>query len=157
MTVSSGPGDAAVPVVAGHREVGAEPPEKAGFKSDLASSGSRLGRAGSRDRSLAAEGTLVERGIDGHARRVQRAARRSAVPDVVGKHRDAATESLNTAGLRPTFAERETADEDPGTVLEKTPKAGSKAPKDSRSSSSSPRRRPTSRCRTSRPTPSTTR
>jgi beta-lactam-binding protein with PASTA domain len=80
--------------------------------------------------SSPAQGTLLERGetvtlvVSSGPEEVQ-------VPDVVGKDRDAATEALNAAGLRPTFTERETPDEDPGTVLEQTPKAGEKAPKDS--------------------------
>jgi beta-lactam-binding protein with PASTA domain/predicted Ser/Thr protein kinase len=131
LTVSGGPGDAAVPDVVGLTEKSAQNRlEKAGFKSR-----SRLEASDAVEKGRVIEvspptGSLLERGqtvtlvVSGGPEEV-------AVPDVVGKDRDAATESLNEAGLRPTFSERETADEDPGTVLEQTPKAGAKAAKDS--------------------------
>jgi eukaryotic-like serine/threonine-protein kinase len=131
LTVSGGPGDAAVPDVVGLTEKSAQNRvEKAGFKSR---SRTETSDSVEQDRVIEVSpptGTLLERGqtvtlvVSSGPEEVQ-------VPDVVGKDRDAATEALNAAGLRPAFTERETADEDPGTVLDQTPKAGEKAPKDS--------------------------
>jgi beta-lactam-binding protein with PASTA domain/predicted Ser/Thr protein kinase len=131
LTVSGGPGDAPVPDVVGLTENSAQNRvEKAGFKSRSRNEISDSVEQGRVIESSPPQGTLLERGqtvtlvVSSGPEEVQ-------VPDVVGKDRDAATEALNAAGLRPTFTERETPDEDPGTVLEQTPKAGEKAPKDS--------------------------
>jgi eukaryotic-like serine/threonine-protein kinase len=131
LTVSGGPGDAAVPDVVGLTEKSAQNRvEKAGFKSRSRTETSDSVEKGRVIEVSPPTGTLLERGqtvtlvVSNGPEEVQ-------VPDVVGKDRDAATEALNAAGLRPTFTERETPDEDAGTVLEQTPKAGAKAPKDS--------------------------
>jgi serine/threonine-protein kinase len=131
LTVSGGPGDAAVPDVVGLTEKSAQNRvEKAGFKSRSRTETSDSVEQGRVIEVSPPTGTLLERGqtvtlvVSSGPEEVQ-------VPDVVGKDRDAATEALNAAGLRPAFTERETSDEDPGTVLEQTPKAGEKAPKDS--------------------------
>jgi eukaryotic-like serine/threonine-protein kinase len=131
LTVSGGPGDAAVPDVVGLTEKSAQNRlEKAGFKSRSRAETSDSVEKGRVIEVSPPTGTLLERGqtvtlvVSSGPEEVE-------VPDVVGKDRDAATESLNGAGLRPTFTERESSDEDPGTVLEQTPKAGSKAAKDS--------------------------
>jgi eukaryotic-like serine/threonine-protein kinase len=134
LTVSGGPGDAAVPDVVGLTEKSAQNRvEKAGFKSRSRTETSDSVEQGRVIEVSPPTGTLLERGqtvtlvVSSGPEEVQ-------VPDVVGKDRDAATEALNAAGLRPAFTERETPDEDPGTVLEQT--------------SSSPSSRPTSRCPT---------
>jgi beta-lactam-binding protein with PASTA domain/predicted Ser/Thr protein kinase len=131
LTVSGGPGDAAVPDVVGLTEKSAQNRlEKAGFKSRSRDETSDTVEKGRVIEVSPPTGTLLERGQT-VTLVVSSGPEEVAVPDVLGKDRDAATESLNAAGLRPTFSERETADEDPGTVLEQTPRAGGKAPKDS--------------------------
>jgi len=131
LTVSGGPGDAAVPDVVGLTEKSAQGRlEKAGFKSRSRAETSDSVEKGRVIEVSPATGTLLERGQT-VTLVVSSGPEEVAVPDVVGKDRDAATESLNNAGLRPTFSERESSDEDPGTVLEQTPKAGEKAAKDS--------------------------
>jgi eukaryotic-like serine/threonine-protein kinase len=131
LTVSAGPGDAAVPDVEGLTQKSAEGRlEKAGFKSRVRDETSDTVEKGRVIEVSPPTGTLLERGQT-VTLVVSSGPEEVAVPDVVGKDRDAATESLTAAGLRPAFSERETADEEPGTVLEQTPKAGEKAAKDS--------------------------
>jgi eukaryotic-like serine/threonine-protein kinase len=131
LTVSAGPGEAAVPDVEGLTQKSAEGRlEKAGFKSRTRQETSDTVENGRVIEASPPQGSLLQRGQT-VTLVVSSGPEEVAVPDVVGKDRDAATESLTSAGLRPSFSERETADEEPGTVLEQTPRAGEKAAKDS--------------------------
>ena len=58
---------------------------------------------------------------------VSRGPRKVEVPDVVGMDRDEAERLLEARGLQVTFTEREDEEKEPGTVLEMSPAAGTKA------------------------------
>jgi serine/threonine-protein kinase len=80
--------------------------------------------------STPVQGTLLEKGqtvtlvVSSGPEQVE-------VPDLVGKDRADATDELTTAGLKANITEKETTDEDPGTVLEQDPKAGTQVAKGS--------------------------
>jgi serine/threonine-protein kinase len=64
--------------------------------------------------------------------RVSRGVEQVAVPDVVGQSEDDARSALESAGLRVgQVTEQESADEEPGTVLEQDPAAGDRVDRDS--------------------------
>jgi beta-lactam-binding protein with PASTA domain len=60
---------------------------------------------------------------------VSRGKQKVAVPDVTGRSRDEAEQLLRDAELESAVTERESADADPGTVLEQNPGAGAQVPK----------------------------
>jgi serine/threonine-protein kinase len=131
LVVSAGPGEAPIPEVVGLTQKSAENRLKdAGFKSRTTQDTSDTVEKGRVIDSAPPQGSLLEKGQT-VTLTVSSGPEEVAVPDVVGKNRDDATQTLTDAGFKPTFQERETLDADPGTVLEQTPKGGAKAAKDS--------------------------
>jgi serine/threonine-protein kinase len=131
LVVSAGPGEVAIPEVVGLTQKSAENRlTDAGFKSRTTQDTSDTVEKGRVIDSSPPQGSLLEKGQT-VTLTVSSGPEEVAVPDVVGKSRDDATQTLTNAGFKPTVQERETLDEDPGTVLEQTPKGGAKAAKDS--------------------------
>jgi eukaryotic-like serine/threonine-protein kinase len=126
ITVSSGPGEAAVPVVQGMPADEAEAELRdAGFRSERRQEFSDTVRAGRVIGTNPAEGTSVRKGTS-VTLIVSRGRERVAVPDLVGRSRDEAERLLGEAELQPAFREREDADAEPGTVLEQDPAPGTR-------------------------------
>ncbi|MGH2946612.1 MAG: PASTA domain-containing protein [Solirubrobacteraceae bacterium] len=124
ITVSTGPGQAPIPSVAGLprreaedrlREAGFEPEVERAFSDEV-----EEGRVIS---SSPSEGTTVELGTT-VTLRVSRGRQPVEVPDVVGDTEENARSALEAAGLTVETTDRESEDEEPGTVLEQDPAAG---------------------------------
>jgi eukaryotic-like serine/threonine-protein kinase len=131
LLVSSGPGETAVPEVVGLTQKSAEGRlEKAGFNSKARTATSDTVETGRVIDSTPAQGTQLERGQT-VTLVVSSGPQEVAVPDVVGKDSDDATNELTSAGLKASISEKETSDEDPGTVLAQDPKAQTKVAKGS--------------------------
>ena len=125
ITVSSGPGEASVPSVAGLPVDEAEARlQEAGFET-------RVEREFSddvqRNRVIATQpgpGSVIERGTE-VTLQVSRGPEPVEVPDVVGESEDDARDALQAAGLTVgEVTEQESTEEEPGTVLEQDPAAG---------------------------------
>jgi serine/threonine-protein kinase len=124
LTVSSGPGQAAVPAVQGRTQPQAsEALRRAGFRvaadhvyDDDVPSGRVIS-------SAPGQGTLAERRST-VTLTVSRGPRPVTVPDVEGLDRAAAQDELTARGLQVGLTHRETAAADPGTVLEQSPAGG---------------------------------
>jgi beta-lactam-binding protein with PASTA domain/predicted Ser/Thr protein kinase len=124
ITVSSGPGEAPVPTVAGMpADAAADELREAGFEPERRGEFSDTVRRGRVIETNPAEGTTVRRGST-VTMIVSRGREQVAVPDVVGRSRDEAERLLGDAELQAAFTEREDADAEPGTVLEQDPAAG---------------------------------
>jgi serine/threonine protein kinase len=123
LTVSTGPGEAPVPAVVGMpRDEAEQRVRDAGFDVRVEQ---RFSEDVARGRVISvapAEGTVIERGST-VTLRVSRGRERIDVPDVVGDSEENARSALEGAGLQVTVESRETADADPGTVLEQDPAA----------------------------------
>ena len=125
INVSTGPGEATVPTVAGLPTDEAEAQlSDAGFKTrDERQYSNRVERG----RAIGTQpeaGSVVERGTT-VVLVVSRGVEQVAVPDVVGDSEDEARSELEDAGLRAgDVTEQENADEEPGTVLEQAPAPG---------------------------------
>jgi serine/threonine-protein kinase len=121
--VSTGPGEAPVPAVVGMpRDEAEQRVRDAGFDVRVEQ---RFSEDVARGRVISvapAEGTVIERGST-VTLRVSRGRERIEVPDVVGDSEENARSALEGAGLQVTVESRETADADPGTVLEQDPAA----------------------------------
>jgi eukaryotic-like serine/threonine-protein kinase len=126
ITVSTGPGEAPVPTLAGLPEAEAEDQvREAGFKPKVEREFSDSVRKGRVIDSSPAAGTSLERGST-VTLRVSRGAEQVAVPDVVGETEENARSALEGAGLRAGEVTEEESDEEPGTVIEQSPAAGGK-------------------------------
>jgi len=128
--VSSGPGDATIPFVRGSPRAQAERRLKAaGFRVDVRRefnedvAQNRVIETSPSERSRLERGSTVTLVISRGPRMVE-------VPDVVGKDRDDAERLLEARGLQVSFTDREDADKEPGTVLQMSPAAGTKAERD---------------------------
>jgi beta-lactam-binding protein with PASTA domain/tRNA A-37 threonylcarbamoyl transferase component Bud32 len=131
LRVSSGPGEVPIPQVEGLTQKSAEGRlEKAGFKTKTRQEISDSVEQGRVISSTPAEGTLLQKGQT-VTLVVSSGPRQVAVPDLVGKDSGDATDQLTNVGLEASISERETTDEDPGTVLEQDPAAGTKVAKGS--------------------------
>jgi eukaryotic-like serine/threonine-protein kinase len=124
ITVSTGPGEAPVPSVAGLqqdeaeqqlRDAGFEPRVERVFSSDV-----RKGRVVD---SSPPAGTTLERGSQ-VTLQVSRGPEQVEVPDVTGDSEDNARSALEGLGLRVGKITREESGEAPGTVIEQSPAAG---------------------------------
>ena len=127
ITVSDGPGDGTIPSVenltarSATRRI-----EAAGFRVRLRRETSGTVRKGRvietspEERTRLQKGRTVELVISSGPEQVQ-------VPDVVGDSRDEARSELEAAGFEVTFEERESEDEETGTVLEQAPGADATA------------------------------
>ena len=127
--VSSGPGDATIPFVRGTPRAQAERRLKAaGFRVDVRREfnddvpTNRVIETSPSERSRLERGRTVTLVISRGPRMVE-------VPDVVGEDRDEAERMLEARGLQVAFTDREDEEKEPGTVLQMSPAAGSRAEK----------------------------
>ncbi|HYH90131.1 MAG TPA: PASTA domain-containing protein [Solirubrobacteraceae bacterium] len=125
--VSSGPGDATIPFVRGTPRAQAERRLKAaGFRVDVRREfneevpTNRVIETSPSERSRLERGRTVTLVISRGPRMVE-------VPDVAGEDRDEAERMLEARGLQVAFTEREDEEREPGTVLQMSPAAGSRA------------------------------
>ena len=125
ITVSTGPGEASVPSVAGMSRDEAESAlERAGFEVRV-----QREYSGDVERGLAIgtqpeQGSVIERGTE-VTLQVSRGPEPVEVPDLVGESEDDARDLIEDAGLSVgEVTEQETTDEEAGTVLEQGPAAG---------------------------------
>jgi eukaryotic-like serine/threonine-protein kinase len=125
ITVSSGPGDAQVPLVQGLPvDEATDALRSAGFKTAERREFSDTVRGGRVIETTPPEGTTARKGTT-VTLVVSRGKEQIAVPDVVGRPRDEAERTIQDAGLQASVREEESADADPGTVLRQEPGAGS--------------------------------
>jgi beta-lactam-binding protein with PASTA domain/predicted Ser/Thr protein kinase len=131
INVSTGPGQAAVPSVAGlPRDEAEQQLQAAGFEvrverefSDDVERGRAIG-------TQPGPGSVIERGTT-VVLQVSRGPEQVEVPDVVGEGEEDARSALDDAGLRVgEVTEEESPDEEPGTVLEQDPAAGDRVDRD---------------------------
>jgi eukaryotic-like serine/threonine-protein kinase len=129
ITVSSGPGEAPVPLVQGlPADEAADRLREAGFESERRREFSDTVRSGRVIETAPQEGTSVRRGST-VTLIVSRGEEQVAVPDVTGRSREDAEGVLRQAELQSAVSEREDADAEPGTVLEQDPGAGTQIAK----------------------------
>jgi beta-lactam-binding protein with PASTA domain/predicted Ser/Thr protein kinase len=129
ITVSSGPGEATVPLVQGlPADEAADRLRQAGFESERRREFSDSVRSGRVIETTPPEGTSVRKGST-VTLVVSRGKEKVAVPDLEGRSRDEAERLLRDAELQPAVSEREDANADPGTVLEQDPAAGTRVAK----------------------------
>ena len=129
--VSGGPGEATVPGVVGDKRAAAEKAlEEAGFKTEVRKENSDTVRAGRVISTSPPENSQLEKGRT-VVLVVSAGPQQVTVPDVVGDSEADARSALENAGLQVEVAERESEDEDPGTVLGQDPAGGGKVPKGS--------------------------
>ena len=122
--VSSGPGEATLPFVRGSPRAEAQRRlEAAGFKVDVRDEFSDTVPTGRVMETSPPERSRLERGLT-VTLVVSRGRQKVEVPDVVDRDRDEAQRLLEGAGLQVSFRQRESADKEPGTVLEQDPAAG---------------------------------
>ena len=124
ITVSSGPGEAQVPLV---QDLPADDAvarlREAGLKSEQRREFSDTVKNGRVIETSPSEGSTVRKGST-VTLVVSRGKEKVDVPDVVGKTREEAERLIRRAELEPAVTEREDADAEPGTVLEQDPEAG---------------------------------
>ena len=124
ITVSSGPGEAQVPLVQDLPAADAVARlREAGLKSEQRREFSDTVRSGRVIEASPSEGSTVRKGST-VTLVVSRGKQKVDVPDLVGKTREEAERLIRRAELEPAVTEREDADADPGTVLEQDPAAG---------------------------------
>jgi eukaryotic-like serine/threonine-protein kinase len=129
ITVSAGPGDAAVPAVAGMSQDEAEQAlEDAGFKTRVERVFSDDVKNGNVVATSPPAGTTLERGSE-VSLQVSKGPEQVEVPDVTGDSQDNARSALEGAGLRVGKITREESGEAPGTVIEQSPAAGEQVDK----------------------------
>jgi eukaryotic-like serine/threonine-protein kinase len=129
ITVSAGPGDAAVPTVEGMQQDKAEQTLKeAGFETRVERSFSDEVRSGRVLGTSPPAGTTLERGSE-VTLQVSRGPEQVEVPDVTGSSQENASSALEGAGLRVGKITRAESDQAPGTVLEQSPAAGQQVDK----------------------------
>jgi serine/threonine-protein kinase len=129
ITVSSGPGEAPIPIVRGLTvDAATDALRQAGFKSDERQEFSDTIKAGRVIETSPPEGSTTRKGTT-VTLVVSRGKEKVAVPDVVGRQRDEAERMLQDAGLQASVSEEESDDEDPGTVLRQDPAAGTQLAK----------------------------
>jgi len=129
ITVSSGPGEAPVPIVQGMTaDDAAAALRKAGFKSEQRREFSDTVKSGRVIETSPPEGSVARKGTT-VTLVVSRGKEKVAVPDVVGRTRDEAERTLQDAGLQASVSEEESDDKDPGTVLRQEPAGGTQLAK----------------------------
>jgi serine/threonine-protein kinase len=129
ITVSSGPGEAPIPLVQGlPADEAEERLRDAGFRTERRSELSDTVRSGRVIETAPSEGTSVRKGTT-VTLIVSRGKERIAVPDVVGSSREDAERTIQDAGLQVATSEEESEDEAPGTVLRQDPAAGTEIAK----------------------------
>ncbi|HEX7299294.1 MAG TPA: Stk1 family PASTA domain-containing Ser/Thr kinase [Solirubrobacteraceae bacterium] len=131
LTVSDGPGQVAVPAVVGLTQKSAVARlEKRGLKAEPTEQSSTTVAKGRVISASPSEGQQVDKG-SAVTLTVSSGPEQVDVPDVTGKSFDEAKSELEAAGLKATRKDQDSEDEDPGTVLGQSPKAGTQAPEDS--------------------------
>jgi serine/threonine-protein kinase len=126
ITVSSGPGEAPIPLVQGlPAEEAADLLREAGFRSEQRRAFSDTVRSGRVIESSPPEGTAVRRGST-VTLVVSRGRERVTVPELGGLSQEEAEQRLAEVELSASVTRRETADQEPGTVLEQDPAAGTR-------------------------------
>ncbi len=124
ITVSTGPGEASVPSVAGLAQEEAEQQlEDAGFKSRVERTFSDEVRNGRVVGTSPQAGATLERGST-VTLLVSRGPEQVEVPELTGDSEENARSALESAGLRAGRISREESEEPPGTVLEQSPGPG---------------------------------
>jgi beta-lactam-binding protein with PASTA domain/predicted Ser/Thr protein kinase len=124
ITVSAGPGEAAVPQVAGRPRAEAEAALRgAGFRVRVVQAYATEVSAGRVISSTPPEGSTAEKGT-AVTLTVSRGARPIAVPNVVGQDVEEARGNLEAAGLKVKTKQDDAADADPGTVTAQDPAPG---------------------------------
>src|SRR5215212_8998026 len=122
--VSSGPGQATVPGVAGKKQAEAEKLMKeAGFETDVRRETSDTVPSGRVISTSPQENSQLEKGRT-VVLVVSEGREQVGVPDVVGKTEEEARSTLEGAGLRAEVSREESDAEDPGTVLRQDPSSG---------------------------------
>jgi serine/threonine-protein kinase len=124
LTVSDGPQQVAVPQVVGLTVSSARGRlEKAGLKASERDENSDTVEKGRVISVSPTEGQRVDKGSSATLV-VSTGKPQAQVPDVVGRSFDEASSTLQAAGFKVTRTDKESADKDPGTVLEQSPKSG---------------------------------
>src|SRR5918994_1530403 len=132
INVSTGPGEALVPLVQGQpADEAADTLREAGFRTERRDEFSDTVRRGWVIETSPPEGRSVRKGSP-ITLIVSRGREKTAVPDVVGRPQAEAEATLRDAGFEVGTTERESADADPGRVLEQDPAAGAQAAKGDR-------------------------
>jgi serine/threonine-protein kinase len=127
ISVSTGPGEAVVPLVQGlPADEAADRMREAGFRTERRDEFSDTVRRNRVIQTSPPEGESVRKGST-ITLVVSRGKEKTAVPDVVGQPQDQAAATLRAAGFEVSTTEREDADAEPGTVLEQDPAAGTQA------------------------------
>jgi serine/threonine-protein kinase len=127
ITISSGPGEALVPLVQGlPADEAADRMREAGFRTERRDEFSDTVRRNRVIETSPAEGDSVRKGST-VTLVVSRGREKTAVPEVVGQPQDQAEATLRAAGFEVGTSEREDAEAAPGTVLEQDPPGGSQA------------------------------
>jgi serine/threonine-protein kinase len=127
--VSSGPGEAPIPLVQGlPADEAEERLREAGFRSERRGEFSETVRNGRVIETSPSEGSSVRKGTT-VTLVVSRGKEKIAVPDVVGSSREDAERTLQDAGLQVSASEEESEDQEPGTVLSQDPAAGAQIAK----------------------------
>ena len=124
LTVSTGPGRSAVPVVEGEGRIRARRAiTRAGFKVDEREESAQSVAAGRATRTSPEGGSEIERGST-VLLYVSTGRPQVTVPSVLGKESDEAERLLEDRALRVVVEREESEDEKPGTVLRQDPAAG---------------------------------
>jgi serine/threonine-protein kinase len=127
--VSSGPGEAPIPLVQGLPADEAEARlREAGFPSERRAEFSDTVKNGRVIETSPSAGSNVRKGTT-VTLVVSRGKEKVQVPDVVGSSREDAERTLQDAGFQVSASEEESEDEDPGTVLRQDPAAGAQIAK----------------------------
>jgi serine/threonine-protein kinase len=127
INVSTGPGEALVPLVQGlPADEAADRMRDAGFRTERRDEYSDTVRRNRVIETSPAEGESVRKGST-ITLVVSRGKEKAPVPDVVGRPQAEAEQTLRAAGFDVATSEREDADAEPGTVLEQDPAAGTQA------------------------------
>jgi serine/threonine-protein kinase len=131
INVSSGPGQATVPSVAGlPRDEAESKLRDAGFEVEVNRTFSDEVPRGHVIDSSPPEGTLVERGTT-VTLRVSRGVEQVQVPQVTGETEENARSAIEGAGLRVGKVTEQESEKDPGTVIAQSPAAGKQVQKGS--------------------------
>ena len=130
LTVSTGPGEAPVPTLAGvPREQAEAQLRDAGFEPRVERSFSDTVRNGRVIATTPPGGTTIERGST-VTLNVSRGREQVEVPDVVGESQNNARSAIEGAGLRVGKVTGEASEEEPGTVIEQSPAGGAQVARD---------------------------
>ena len=127
INVSTGPGEALVPLVQGLPvDEATDQMRDAGFRTERSNEYSDTVKKNRVIETSPAEGESVRKGST-VTLVVSRGKEKTAIPDVVGQPQDQAEAALGDAGFQVGTQEQEDADAEPGTVLAQDPPAGTQA------------------------------